>query len=106
MGAEVAKDCEARKAELECELALARLRREDPGAVAERTRQERERKDRLAREEAERATRETTVSAWRREQADLREKRRAAWSAFWEGRRKARKESREAEGGQSGTMRV
>jgi hypothetical protein len=69
----VAKDCETRKAELECEQALARLRREDPGAIEKRTR---------------------------------REQRREARSAFWKGRRKARKESREAEGGQSGTMRV
>jgi hypothetical protein len=102
----VAKDCATRKAELECELELARLRREDPGAVAERTRQEQERKDRLAREEAERATRESTVRAWREEQAQQRKERRLAWRAFWDERRKARKESREAEGGQSGTLRV
>jgi hypothetical protein len=98
------EDCEARKAEFECELELLRLYRDEPGVVEERARQQQEREEKKAREEAER--RESTVRGWRQEQAQLRKERRQAWSAFWDSLRKDRKERREAEGGQSGTMRV
>ncbi len=104
--ADTKADCEARKAELICELELARLRRKDQEDAAANERQWQERQEQKEREKEERIARENTVRAWREEQVRKRQERRDARRRFFAGLAGWWRKRQESMQGQSGTLRV
>jgi hypothetical protein len=87
--------CDARVEQVECELKLERIRREQDERFEEKTRAK---EDRTAREK--------TVQAWREEETRRRQERRERWHRRFQSWQDRRRKRREASGGQSGTMRV
>lgn len=89
--------CDVRLTEVECELKVTRLEREEKEDAEERT-------EARKRAEDERLARERTVEAWRQAESQRRQERREDWRRFW-GKSAGSKEEPQSQG-QSGTLRV
>lgn len=103
--AQAAERCESRLAELECELEMERLRREERER-AEETPEQREARETKELDRQERSARAEAASTWRQEEIQRRQARSEWWRRFFAAIGRARQRRRNSLQGQSGTLRV